>query len=109
MKRYCLALDLKNDPILIEQYKHYHQNVWPEIKESIRNAGIVSMEIYQVHTRLFMMMEVNDEFTFEKKTQSDKANKKVQAWEQLMDTYQQRLPFARPDEKWVLMEKVFEL
>lgn len=67
------------------------------------------MEIYQVHTRLFMIMEVNDDFSFEKKNQADRSNPKVQEWEKLMDTYQQRLPFAKQGEKWVLMEKIFEL
>ncbi|MDH5400111.1 MAG: L-rhamnose mutarotase, partial [Cyclobacteriaceae bacterium] len=41
MKRYCLALDLKEDPDLINEYKVYHENVWPEIKESITDSGIV--------------------------------------------------------------------
>ncbi len=39
-KRYCLALDLKDSPQLIEDYKRQHQNVWPEITKSIRDAGI---------------------------------------------------------------------
>ena len=52
MKRYCLALDLKDDPQLIAAYETYHQNVWPEILQSIRNAGILNMEIYQVDNQL---------------------------------------------------------
>ena len=36
-KRYCLALDLKNDPKKIQAYIDHHKNVWPEIKESIKN------------------------------------------------------------------------
>lgn len=33
MQRFCLALDLVNDPALIAAYESYHQNVWPEIKK----------------------------------------------------------------------------
>jgi len=33
------ALDLKNDPALSAEYKRYHENVWPEIVESIRDSG----------------------------------------------------------------------
>jgi L-rhamnose mutarotase len=109
MKRYCLALDLKNNPALIGQYKTYHQEVWPEIIRSITDSGIVKMEIYCVHTRLVMIMEVSENFSFEKKAIADASNPKVQEWEKLMDTYQQRLPFAPPDQKWVVMEKIFEL
>jgi len=33
----------------------------------------------------------------------------VQEWEKLMWKYQQALPKAKPGEKWVLMNKIFEL
>lgn len=109
MKRYCLALDLKDDPALIAGYEAYHKKVWPEILESITGSGITSMEIYRVSNRLFMIMEVNDSFSFEKKSKADLANPKVQEWERLMWNYQQALPGARPGEKWMLMEKIFSL
>lgn len=32
---------------------------------------------------------------------------RVQEWEDLMAGYQRDLPFARPGEKWVRMEEVF--
>lgn len=109
MKRYCLTLDLKDDQNLIEEYRQYHQQVWPEVLSSIRESGIKRMEIYHVQTRLFMIMETSDDFSFEQKNKLDQANATVQKWERLMDEYQQRLPFAKPEEKWVLMEKIFEL
>lgn len=109
MKRYALTLDLKNDPQLIAEYEEYHKNIWPEIAESIRSAGVVHMEIYRVTNRLFMIMEVNDTFSFEEKARLDAADPKVQEWEKLMWKYQQRLPFARPGEKWLLMDKIFNL
>ncbi len=108
-KRYCLTLDLKNDPILIAEYKRCHERIWPEITGSIKNAGIEDMEIYLLGTRMFMIMEVNDRFTFEAKTKADQNNSKVQEWEQLMWKFQQPLPQARPDEKWLLMERIFKL
>jgi L-rhamnose mutarotase len=109
MKRYCLALDLKNDPELIAAYEMHHENVWPEIIESIKTAGIENLEIYRVSNRLFMIMEVNDSFSFERKALLDLASVKVQQWELLMWKYQQALPIARPGEKWMLMEKIFSL
>ncbi|MFD1000832.1 L-rhamnose mutarotase [Ohtaekwangia kribbensis] len=109
MKRYSLALDLKDDPQLIAEYEDHHKKVWPEILKSIRDAGIDSMEIYRTGNRLFMIMEVNDTFSFEKKSKADSTNPKVQAWEALMWKYQQPLPVAKPGEKWIIMEKIFEL
>jgi L-rhamnose mutarotase len=109
MKRYCLTLDLINDPDLIREYERYHQQVWPEITASILEAGIVQMEIYRFSNRLFMIMEVKDTFSFEKKASQDAANHRVQEWEILMWKYQQALPGAQPGQKWMLMDKIFEL
>ena len=107
--RYCLILDLKDDPALIAKYLQYHQEVWPEVIQRIKVSGIQSMEIYHMHTRLVMILETAPDFSFERKSQADLATPRVQEWEHLMDTYQQRLPFAKTDEKWVLMDKIFQL
>lgn len=109
MKRYALALDLKNDPVLIAEYEAYHQAVWPEIEQSILDSGICCMAIYRLETRLFMIIEAEDHFSFENKSKVDLENPKVQEWEQLMWKYQQALPMAKPGEKWVLMEEIFRL
>lgn len=108
-KRYCLVLDLKDDAALIAEYEAHHRQIWPEIEKSITDSGIEQMEIYRSGNRLFMIMEVNDSFNFEKKAAADAANSKVQEWEQLMWKYQQALPGSKPGEKWVLMEKIFSL
>lgn len=108
-KRYCLALDLKDDPDLIEKYKEYHQNVWPEIIASIKEAHIEKLDIYHVENRLFMIMETLPGFSFEAKAKADEVNSRVQDWETLMWKYQQALPGTKPGEKWRLMEHIFEL
>jgi len=109
MNKYCFSLDLKEDPNLITEYKKYHEKIWPEITESIKSAGIEKLDIYLVGNRLFMIMEVNNSFSFEKKTRMDTDNPKVQEWEKLMWKYQQKLPWAKEGEKWMLMDKIFEL
>ena len=108
-RRYCLTLDLKDDPKLIAEYKRYHEKIWPEITRSIKDSGIEDMEIYLLGTRMFMIMEVGEGFSFEAKGQADRNNPKVQEWETLMGTFQQLLPEAKPGEKWLRMERVFKL
>jgi L-rhamnose mutarotase len=108
-RRFCLTLDLKNDLALIAEYRRYHEKIWPEIRESIRNSGIVDMEIYLLGTRMFMIMEVDESFSFEKKAEADQNNPKVQEWEQLMWKFQQALPQSKPGEKWLLMGRIFKL
>ncbi len=107
--RHCLALDLQPNPALIAEYEAMHRAVWPEILDSIRAAGIHALEIYRIENRLFMILEADDDFSFEKKAAADAANPKVQEWENLMWRYQQALPTARPGEKWILMERIFRL
>src|SRR5580704_19417587 len=107
MQRYCLALDLKNDPALIEEYERRHLEVWPNILKNIKESGIEKMDIYRTGNRLFMIMEATDLFSFEIKKESDRNNAEVQDWEALMWKFQQALPWAKEGEKWVLMEKIF--
>jgi L-rhamnose mutarotase len=105
--KFCLTLDLKNDPALISEYEEHHKKVWPEILESITGSGITNMEIYRYETRLFMIMETDETFSFERKSAMDAASVKVQEWETLMLKYQQ--PFEGSTQKWVLMDKIFQL
>ncbi|MDP4151552.1 MAG: L-rhamnose mutarotase [Bacteroidota bacterium] len=107
--RYCLALDLKNDPGLIAEYERWHAEVWPEIRISILDSGITGMEIYRLEDRLFMIMETGDSFSFDKKAALDSANPAVQRWEELMWKYQSAIPGGKPGEKWRLMKKIFTL
>ncbi len=109
MIRHCLALDLKDDPALIAEYEQYHKAVWPEIKESIQESGIQYLSIYRTGNRLFMIMDVADDFSFDRKAAMDNSNPKVQEWEDLMWRYQQAVPTAAPGQKWVPMNKIFEL
>ena len=108
-RRFCLTLDLKDDPRLIAEYKRYHEKIWPAITRSIKDSGIDDMEIYLLGTRMFMIMEVNESFSFEAKANADQLSPKVQEWETLMSTFQQPLPQAKPGEKWALMERAFKL
>lgn len=108
-KTYYLFCDLKDDENLISEYKAYHKNVWPEIIKSIKDSGIVNMEIYNKGNRLFMIMEVNDTFSFERKAEMDSNNPKVQEWETLMWNYQQKVPMAKEGEKWLLLDEIFKL
>ena len=109
MKRYCYALDLVDDENLIQEYIDYHNKVWPEIQKSILDSGILLMEIYCVGNRLFMITDVNEDFSLDKRASNDSSDRKVQEWENLMWKYQQKLPFAKEGEKWILMDQIYKL
>lgn len=107
--RFCLTLDLVPDAESIATYEAWHREVWPEIVTSIRDAGILSMEIYRASNRLFMIIDTLPTFSFAAKASADAANPRVREWEFLMSKFQQPLPFAAPGEKWVPMERIFNL
>ncbi len=110
-KRLCFSCDLKDNPDLIAEYKDYHAkgNAWPEITKSIKDAGIIDMQIYLTGNRMFMIMEVDETFDPIKKANMDATNPKVQEWEKLMWKFQQELPWAEKGEKWIALEQIFQL
>ena len=108
-RRYCFAVDLKDDPEAIAAYRKHHERIWPEVTRSIKDAGVADLEIYLAGNRLFMILEAGASFSPEGKAEADLANPKVQEWERLMGKLQQPLPEAKPGEKWRLMERIFKL
>jgi L-rhamnose mutarotase len=100
---------LKDDARAIAEYKRYHVKIWPEVKQSLLDAGVEEMEIYLLGTRMFMIMDVNDSFSLSKKAVMDLANAKVQEWETVMHGFQQQLAGARADQYWMEMDRVFSL
>ena len=110
-KRFCLALDLKDDAQLIAEYEYYHKSdvIWPEIVAGIKECNILEMDIYRVGNRLLMVLETNDEFDLAKDFARMGTLPKQKEWAELMLKFQQRLPFAKEDEHWVLMKLIFNL
>ncbi len=110
MRNIYLACDLKDDLESIEKYKEYHLpgNVPGPILKSIRDAGILNMEIWNTGNRLFMIMTVSDEFDANQKAVNDANNPDVQDWEKLMDQFQKYLPHSNGI-KWIEMTSIFNL
>ena len=110
MKSFAMTLHLKDDPKTIETYKEYHRNVWPEVEQSLKAVGIVSMQIFLLGRRLFMYMETTDDFEaqrdFPKYLEMDP---KCKEWDALMCTYQEKVPEAGEDDWWATMERVYNL
>jgi L-rhamnose mutarotase len=111
LARMCFALDLKDDAELIHEYRRYHAPGGPPaaVTQALRASGIERLEIYLCGNRLFMVLEAGEDFSLQAKAQADAVNPEVRRWEELMWHFQQRLPWARPGEKWVPAEKIYAL
>jgi len=109
-KRFCATLDLKDNPELISQYRHYHSPAahWPEITRGIRSVGILDMQIYLIGNRMFMITETAPGFQWDTQMQKLSTLEKQKEWEILMKNFQQALPGTKLV-KWELMENVFDL
>jgi L-rhamnose mutarotase len=109
MKLYAQAIDLKDDPVRIEEYIRHHRAVWPEVTDGLRAVGIRGMRIFRGGTRLFMIIETDDGFDPARDYQSYARDPRTRAWDELMRTFQVPAPFARPGEWWTTLDEIFDI
>ena len=111
VKRYCQTLDLKDDPQLIAKYIEAHSRYksWLEIREGIREVGILEMEIYILGNRLFMIVETPLDFEWEKAMARLATLPRQEEWEAYVAIFQDCKPSSTSDQKWQLMECIFYL
>ncbi len=109
MPVFAQALDLRDDPSLIEAYRRHHRAVWPEVLAALRAIGIRQMRIWLVGTRLFMTYEAPEGFDPSRDFQRYAQDPRCREWDEWMRTFQRRLAEAREGEWWTPMEQVFDL
>lgn len=110
MTEFAFTLNLKDDPEAISKYKYHHDHFWPEVEASLKEVGILDLKIFLLGRRLFMYITAEDDFHPEIDfPRYLKLHKKCQEWEDLMGTFQEKVPEAGENEKWAKMEKIFQL
>lgn len=111
VKRYCQTLDLKDNPELIAEYRRRHSkaNHWSEIRDGIRQVGILEMEIYIIGSRLFMIVETPMDFDWKTAMQQLATLPRQTEWEKYVSCMQKCNPEDNSSEKWKLMERMFFL
>jgi len=110
-KRYCQILNLRLGEGMIEQYKYWHnsKNIWKEIPEGIRKAGILDMEIYLLGETAVMIVETPPDFEWDVAFGRLASYERQAEWEDFMSQFQAVEAGKRSDEKWQLMERIFSL
>ena len=109
MRTYGLTLLLKDDAEVIERYKRYHREAWPEVIARLKEVGITEMKIYLLGSRLFMYMEAVDGFDPDRDFPRLDELPRYREWNELMSSMQERVPEAKGGEWWASMELVFDL
>lgn len=110
-KRYIQFLELKGSPELIEAYRRLHskEEHWKEIRDGIREVGILEMEIYILGTKLVMIIDAPLDFDFKSAMSRLATLPRQQEWEETVARFQQCSANATSDEKWQMMERMFYL
>lgn len=109
MKRYCQTLRLRENPELIRKYIEVHRQVWPEIKQGIREVGILDMQIYIHGCTLFMIADTVDDFDWISDNARLATLPRQAEWEAYVAQFQEAAETATSSEKWQLMEQIFKL
>jgi len=108
--RHVLMTDLVDDPAAVASYRQHHRDVWPEVVDSLRRAGVERLDIHVLGRRLVMIVELRDGLDLTRAFAAHVASSpRVAEWERLMKALQQPVPGAPPGEWWTAMEPLFTL
>ena len=110
-KRYVQFLKICDNPELVAQYRKWHSQEynWEEVREGIRQVGILEMDIYILGSRLVMIVETPLDFDWESAMARLATLPRQQEWEEFMACFQDCNPTATSNEKWQMMERMFHL
>jgi L-rhamnose mutarotase len=110
MKQYGQTINLRDDPEILRRYVEYHREAWPEVIDGLKSIGIRRMLIWMLGRQLFMMMETEDDFDLARDfARYEQSTPRIREWQELMASFQEPLPGAKPGEWWAQMELVFRL
>lgn len=110
-KRYVQSLTISDNPELIELYKACHspEGNWKEVRDGIREVGILEMEIYIHGNILTMIVETPLDFDWDSAMARLATLPRQAEWEAHVAKYQGYDPDATSDQKWQLMQRIFYL
>jgi L-rhamnose mutarotase len=106
MKRFGKVIRLKLE--CLEEYKEYHANLWPEVREVLHAHNIHNYSIYYHDGYLFSYFEHSGE---DVKADMARAapHPRVKEWHRIMSAMQEPLQTNAPGVWWADMEEVFHL
>lgn len=110
-KRYVQYLEISNDPELLAEYRKWHseEHHWKEIREGIREVGILEMEIYLLGNHLTMIVDAPADLCWKEAMDRLATLPRQAEWEAFVSKFQGCAAEARSDEKWQPMERIFRL
>ena len=110
-KRYVQYLEVSDDPALLFEYLKWHSEPyhWKEIRDGIREVGILEMEIYLIANRLVMIVDAPLDFDWQQAMNRLATLPRQAEWEAFVSKFQNCPADSRSDEKWKPMQRIFHL
>ena len=104
-------LKISDNPELVAQYRKWHSEEysWEEVREGIRQVGILEMEIYILGSYLVMIVDAPADFEWAEAMDRLATLPRQAEWEAFVSQFQGCAADARSDEKWQPMERMFYL
>lgn len=111
VKRYVQFLELKSNEEAIREYRKWHSEEyqWKEIRDGIREVGILEMEIYILGSQLVMIVEAPEDFDWDSAMTRLATLPRQAEWEAFVSKFQGCSADATSDEKWQMAERMFYL
>ena len=106
MRRFGQVIGL--DPDRLDEYRSYHAEVWPEIAQALRDAGIRNYTIYYRDGQLFGTFEYHgpdEEWDARQRALAEAP--RMQEWWEIMGSMQRPDPDRPPGAWWSDLEEVF--
>lgn len=110
-KRYVQFLELTSSEEAIREYRKWHSKefAWKEIRQGIREVGILEMEIYILGSKLVMIVEAPEDFDWDSSMKRLATLPRQAEWEAFVSQFQGCSKEATSDEKWQMAERMFYL
>ncbi len=111
IKRFVQTLTLRSDEEARREYIKWHspEYNWKEIRDGIREVGILEMEIYILGNLLVMIVDAPEDFCWDEAMARLATLPRQAEWEAFVSQFQGCDADATSDEKWQMMERMFFL
>jgi L-rhamnose mutarotase len=86
----------------LQDYLHYHEQVWPEVEAGFKKAGYKDITIYHYNHLLVMIAHVPESADLNAMGKiAESYSPRCAEWNKLMSTYQAGVPGTKPGQTWV--------
>jgi len=105
MHRVCFVLQVR--PERLAEYKERHKNVWPEMRQALRETGWGNYSLFLRPDGMLVGYLETDDF---ERARAGMAAREVNArWQKEMGEFFTNPPGVRPDQAMMPLEEVFHL